>query len=411
MPRKVAEKGALAVSRLRDPGLHAVGGVAGLHLQVSPSGARSWILRVNVAGRRRDMGLGGFPDVPLADARDAARAAREKIAAGVDPIEEKKELKSALIAAHATRKTFDECAAAYIKAHRKEWSNLKHALQWESTLKTYASPVIGNMLVHHIEERHVIAVLEPIWETKTETATRVRGRIEDVLGMAIAKKYRGEPNPARWSGNLEHSLAKPAKLKNVTHHAALPIDALPGFVERLRAQDGQGARALEFAILTAARSGEVRGATWAEIDLEEEIWTIPGERMKAGRQHRVPLSHAALNLLRKQKQQAGSDWVFPAPLGGALSDMTLSAVLRRMEVPAVPHGFRSSFKDWAADVTQYPNEMSEMALAHVVSDKVEAAYRRSDMFAKRRQMMTEWAHFLGTPQVADVIPIKRNRTW
>lgn len=408
MPRKAKELSALEVSRLKKPGLHAVGGVAGLALQVAPGGARTWVLRFMVAGKRRDMGLGGFPDVTLATAREKAREARTKLDQGIDPIQQRQELKSAMRASAAAAKTFSECVTGYVDAKSAEWKNAKHRQQWSNTLTEYADPVIGQLLVRDVTLAHVLKILEPIWTTKTETASRVRGRIESVLNWATVRGYRSGENPARWRGHLDKLLAAPKKAAKVTHHAALDVDAVPGFIASLRQQSGIGARALEFAVLTAARSGEVRGATWAEIDLEAAVWTVPAERMKAGKEHRVPLSPAALKLLRALPRIEDSDLVFPSPTKKVLSDMTLSAVLRRMKVDAVPHGFRSSFKDWASERTSYPAEMSEMALAHAIGDKVEAAYRRGDLFEKRRRMMNDWAKFCATPQPkgATVISIK-----
>lgn len=406
MPKKATELGPLQVSRLRAPGLHPVGGVAGLRLQVSPSGARSWILRVSIGGKPSEKGLGGYPDVTLAGARDAARAIRAKIAAGVNPIEEARAARSALAAAVASAWTFDQCAESYIEAKTPEWSNDRHVGQWTASLANYATPVIGRMLVRDVDHRHVLSVLEPIWQTKTETATRVRARLEAVLDWATTRGYREGPNPARWKGHLDKLLPAPAKIAKVKHFAALPVRDVGAFMLRLRAADGMGARALEFAILTAARSGEVRGATWSEIDLDTALWTVPAERMKMRREHRVPLSDAALRLLRAQAQGKPDAFVFPAPMGGALSDMTISAVLRRMEVPAVPHGFRSTFRDWAAEHTNTPRDVAEMALAHAIGDKVEAAYRRGDLFAKRTKLMQTWADFCArVPAASNVTPI------
>lgn len=409
MPRKARELTALEVSRLTQPGFHFVGGVAGLALLVSNTGARSWVLRVMVGGKRRDMGLGGFPDVTLAGARTKAREARDKIDAGVDPILERSQLQSALRAAQVAALTFEQAAQKYIEAHEKGWKNAKHGQQWRNTLKTYAYPLIGPVLVRDIGTPQVKAVLEPIWHTKAETATRVRNRIELVLDWAIAHEYREGPNPARWRGHLDKMLPRRSKVAPTKHHEALPVADVGAFMVKLREQDGIGARALEFAILTAARSGEVRGATWDEIDLEAGVWTVPGERMKVGKEHRVPLSKPAIRILKAQPHRKGL--VFPAPRSGdVLSDMTLSAVLRRMEVPAVPHGFRSTFRDWAAERTSYPNEMAELALAHTIGDKVEAAYRRGDMFEKRRRMMEDWAAFCVKPEEKGaVIPMKRTR--
>ncbi len=393
MARKAAELGALAVSHITAPGFHFVGGVAGLALQVLPTGGRSWVLRATVAGKRRDMGLGGYPDVRLAEARDAARAAREKIRSGVDPIAERVAAQSALRAAKGKVMNFETAALAYMKAHEAGWRNAKHAQQWRNSLETYAYPVIGKLLVRDVDLTHVMKILDPIWRTKTETATRLRGRIEQVLDWATVRGYREGQNPARWRGHLDKMLTAPTKVAKVKHHQALPWSEIGKFMKNLRAAEGMGARALEFVILTAARSGEVRGATWAEVNLEAAEWNVPGERMKAGKDHRVPLSQPAVALLKALPRMAGTDLVFPAPRGGQLSDMTLTAVLRRMGVPAVPHGFRSTFRDWVSETTNFPREVAEMALAHAIGDKVEAAYRRDDLFPKRVLMMEAWANF------------------
>ena len=394
MGKKAKALGALDVARQTGPGLHFVGEVAGLALQVAPSGARSWILRIQIGGVRRDMGLGGFPDVTLAAARTAARVARQKAKEGIDPIDHGRAARSALRAANLTAKTFKECAIAYIAAHKPTWANAKHAAQWTSTLATYAYPVMGDMLVRDIALPHVLAVLEPIWGTKTETAKRLRGRVESVLDWATVREYRTGLNPARWKGHLDTLLAAPGKIANKEHHAAVPVLGIGAFMADLRKQAGTGARALEFTILTAARSGEVRGATRAEVDTEAKVWTVAAGRMKMRKEHRVPLSDAAIALLAALPRIGGNDLIFPAPRGGQLSDMTLTAVMRRMKVDAVPHGFRSTFRDWCAERTNYPREVAEMALAHTIGDKVEAAYRRGDLFEKRRSLMAEWASFL-----------------
>ena len=393
MPKIAKELGPLQVSRLTAPGLHAVGGVAGLQLQVTTTGARSWVLRTLVGGKRRDMGLGGYPTVTLAGAREKARKARDEIRAGVDPIEAGKAARSALAAATAAQKTFKQCALAFIDAKAPEFKNAKHLAQWTATLETYAFPVMGSILVRDVGLPHVLEVLNPIWTTKTETATRVRGRIEAVLDWATASGYRRGENPARWKGHLDKLLAKPRKVARVEHHPALKAAEMAPFMKRLRAMEGMGARALELAALTATRSGEVRGATWSEIDLESAVWTIPAERMKAGKEHRVPLSKPAVALLEGLSREEGVELVFPAPRGGMLSDMTLSACMRRMKLEAVPHGLRSTFRDWAGEHTNYPREVAEAALAHVVGG-VEGAYARGDLFEKRRRLMADWATFL-----------------
>lgn len=408
MPKRAKVLTAVQVARLTEPGTWFVGEVPGLALQVAPSGARSWVLRYPVGGKRRELGLGGFPGVTLAGAREAARKAREQLRDGIDPIEATRAKKSALAAETAKALTFDQCAAAYVKAHAAGWKNAKHAAQWTATLDTYASPIIGSMLVRDVELSHVMKIVEPIWRTKTETASRVRGRIESVLDWAKVRGYRDGENPARWRGHLDKLLPKRSKVAKPTNFAALPYAQAGDFWTELGKVEGMGAQALRFAILTAARSGEVRGATWEEIDLQAGVWTIPGERMKAGKEHRVPLSAQAVELLASLPRLAGNEHVFPAPRGGQLSDMTLTAVLRRMGLEVTAHGFRSTFRDWAAEQTAYPSEVVEMALAHTIDNKVEAAYRRGDLFEKRRRLMSDWSAFLATPsaKAGKVTPIR-----
>lgn len=370
----------------------------GLALQVTGTGARSWVLRLTVAGKQREMGLGSFPSVSLAEARDKARGHRAKVQDGEDPIAARRAAQSSAAAQRGTQQTFASVAAQYIAQHGKSWKNPKHAAQWTSTLQAYAHPVIGSLLVRDITTAHAIKVLEPIWTSKTETASRVRSRMELVLDFAAARGLREGPNPARWRGNLDAALPKPSKVARVQHHAAVAVDAIAAFMARLKLQPGMGARALEFAILTAARSGEVRGATWSELDLSQAIWTVPAPRMKSGREHRVPLSKSALRLLRTLPRGGPADIAFPGQRG-ALSDMSLTAVLRRMQVDATAHGFRSTFRDWASECTNYASEVAEMALAHAVGDKVEAAYRRGDLYEKRVQLMSDWAEFLASEKL------------
>ena len=393
MPRKARELSPLEVRRLSKPGRWSVGGIDGLALQITATGARSWVLRLSVAGKQREMGLGSFPSVPLAEAREKARLQRAKVEQGADPISARRAAQSAAVAERNSQQSFASVAAQYIEQHVKSWKSAKHGAQWASTLRAYAEPVIGSLLVRDVTTAHVIKVLEPIWAEKTETATRVRSRMELVLDFAAARGLREGPNPARWRGNLDAALPKPNKLAKVRHHAAVAFDDIGSFVTRLRAQPGMGPRALEFAILTAARSGEVRGAVWSELDLAGALWTVPAERMKSGRAHRVPLSKPALRLLRALPKGAPEDLVFPG-LRGPLSDMSLTAVLRRMKVDATVHGFRSTFRDWSSECTSHSTEVAEMALAHVVGDKVEAAYRRGDLFEKRVLLMSDWAVFL-----------------
>lgn len=408
MPKKAKELGALEVSRLDAPGLTMVGGVAGLGLQVSPTGAKSWVLRVMVGGKRRDMGLGGYPDVTLAGAKEAARIARQKIKDGIDPVEEARNNRSKLIAARASAMTFSEAASAYIAVKEAEWRNAKHGQQWRNTLETYAEPVMGKMLVRDIEQAHVLKVLEPIWLAKTETASRLRGRIESILDWARVRGYRDGENPARWRGHLEMLLQSPGKVQKISHHPALPYAEIGAFLALLRQHEGIAARALEFAILTAARSGEVRGATWEEIDLDAALWVIPAERMKAKREHRVTLNDGAVAILEATPKEKRAGLIFQNGKGEMYSDMALTAVLRRMKRTDITvHGFRSSFRDWAAECTNYPREVAEMALAHTIENKVEAAYRRGDLFEKRARMMRDWWRFTNkTEGVATVTPIQ-----
>ena len=393
MARKAKELTALEVGRLKERGHYAVGGVAGLYLYVLGTGARSWVLRIVMGGKRRHMGLGGFPDVPLALAREQARKAREKNAEGIDPITERSALASSLRSQQATAKTFEEAAKAYIEAHADSWKNQKHRAQWSSTLETYAYPHMGSLLVKDVGQEQVLKALEPIWKTKTETATRLRGRIESVLDWATVRKYRSGENPARWKGHLDKLLPAPGKIKKVEHQRALPFSDIAGFMNELKSRSGIAARALEFTILCAARSGETRGATWSEIDLKKAVWTIPSNRMKAGKEHRVPLSNAAIKILENLPRYTETDLVFPGTKGRPLSDMSLLGVLRRMNVNAVTHGFRSSFRDWVSEATNYQSDLAEQALAHTLQNKVEAAYRRGDALEKRREMMNDWAYF------------------
>lgn len=402
MGKKEKALGALAVSQIRRRGITFVGEVTGLGIIVSGCGSRSWVLRFTRNGKRRDFGLGGYPSVSLAQAKELARAARAQLMQGADPIDIRQAAQRKLVAAEVGAMTFAEAGRQYIATHEGTWRNPKHAQQWRNTLNSYVNPVIGQLLVADVALPHVLAVLEPIWRTKTETASRLRGRIEAILDWAAARGHRPESNPARWKGLLDKLLPAPGKIAKTEHHRALPYSDLPEFMRQLSAQEGVAARALEFAILTACRSGEVRGALWDEFDLHEGVWTVPASRMKAGKEHRVPLSGAALAIARAQYGNRFCEYVFPSShlpklgddrLGRPLSDMALSAVLRRMGVGAVPHGFRSTFRDWAAEQTDFPNEVAEMVLAHAVSNKVEAAYRRGDLFDKRKQLMQDWATY------------------
>ena len=388
----------MSINRLKEPGLWAVGGVAGLYLHVNARGARSWILRVVVGDKRRDMGLGGYPDIGVADARQKAREARLKIEQGVDPILLRKQAKSELMALQATDKTFEQAAGEYNKNHADSRSNDKHRKQWESTLAAYAFPVVGKLSLRHIRQEHILKILEPIWTTKTETATRVRGRMESILDWAKVKGLRSGENPAAWKGHLDHMLPAPTRLKKIEHLTAVPVREMPGFMVKLRQAAGIAAQALEFLILTAARSGEVRGITWEEVSLDDALWIVPAERMKMKKEHRVPLSNRAVDILKSQPRIDGNPLVFPAPRGSQMSDATMSAVLKRMNVDATVHGFRSSFRDWCGDYTNYPRDLAEQCLAHGADDPVEAAYRRGDALERRREIMNEWSKFIAGHQ-------------
>lgn len=410
MPRKAKTLSAIEVRRLTTPGLHAVGEPDGLCLQVRPAVgdgvARSWILRVLVGGKRRNIGLGSFEDVTLAQARELAREMKLGIRQkGADPVAERQQARLARIRQQTTP-TFDACRDEYLRNKVEEFKNAKHRAQWLSTLETYASPFIGAMPVDSIELEHVLEVLVPIWNAKPETASRVRGRVESVLAFARAKKYRHGDNPARWRGGLDAVLPKPAKVKAVKHHAALPFAELPEFWPQLAAREGMAARALQFLILTACRSGEIRGAKWAEIDLEAAVWTIPADRMKAGKEHRVPLSPPALALL--QALPRVNDLAFHAPRGGEMSDATLAAVMKRMERTDITvHGFRSSFRDWAGETTNFERETIEHALAHQLKDRTESAYARGTQFTKRRALMQAWSDFAtGTAPASNVVQLR-----
>lgn len=399
MVRKAKELTDLEVRRLKGPGRYAVGGVSGLYLYLNDKGGSSWVLRVTVVNVREVMGLGPYPEVKLAQARDKAREAKEQFKQGINPKARRRELASALIAQKAKLKTFKEAALAYVETHGEAWKNEKHRAQWLSTLETYAFVIIGDLLVKDVDQEAVLLVLEPIWQTKNETASRLRGRIQAILDWATVRGYREGENPAVWKGRLDKLLPAPSKIAPVQHHRALDYRKMAEFMKELRTVNGMSAKALEFAILCAARSGEVRGATWSEMNLKERVWTIPAERMKAGKEHRVPLTLTAVNLLAKLPRVAGSEQVFPGRSGGALSDMSLSKVMRDMKVDAVPHGFRSTFRDWVGEATTFQREIAEQALAHVLESKVEAAYRRGDALEKRREMMTAWTAFCaGSPE-------------
>jgi integrase len=405
MGRGIEKLSALKVTRLSKPGYFGDGG--GLYLQVSRTGSKSWIFRYCRAGRAREMGLGSLNAVGLVDARDKARQLRLCLASGVDPIEMRSEERARRHAHQARNLDFDECAAQYISAHEAGWRNQKHRQQWENTLRLHASPHFGKVHVRRIDPAMILKALEPIWRTKTETASRLRERIERVLAWATVRGYREGENPARWKDHLDQMLPEPSKVKKVKHYPALPIAQLGEFLAALRAQQGVSARAMEFTILTASRTGEVLGAVWQEIDLEEAAWNIPAERMKANRPHRVPLSPQALKIVVEQ-QGADPIHVFPgAKEQKPLSNMAMLTLLKRMKRQDITvHGFRSTFRDWAAEQTDFPREVVELSLAHAVGNAVENAYRRTDLLDKRRRLMDSWAAFCSVaPSVANTQPV------
>jgi integrase len=386
---------AVAVARLRKPGKYYDG--KNLALQITKAGSKSWIFRYRLNGRERAMGLGPLDLVSLAEARDKATEARKALKLeGVDPIEARVKARQDAALEAARGVTFEDCAGRYIAAHEAGWRNPVHRAQWKSTLATYAYPTIGKLPVSAVDTALVLRVLEPVWHDKPETAGRVRGRIERILDWAAVRGYRRGDNPARWRGHLAQLLPSRGKIRAVKHHPALPYKDLPAFMVQLRARDSISARALEFAILTAARTGEAIGATWEEIAASERLWRIPGPRMKAGKPHTVPLAAGALEILAALPRINGNPYVFPGAIQGKpLSNMALLELMRDLAPDYVPHGFRSTFRDWAAECTAHPSWVAEAALAHVVADKVEAAYRRGELLAKRRALMTDWAVYCG----------------
>lgn len=421
MPRTVHNALTPLTVKNAKPGRHVDGG--GLHLLVKPTGAKAWVFRYMLKGRTRDIGLGaatGPAAVSLSDARDEATRLRLQVKSGIDPLAERDreaaEAAAAEQAAAIARITFRAVAESYIAANESEWRNPKHRKQWRSTLETYAYPVLGDLPVADIGTAHVLQVLEPIWREKAETASRVRGRIETVLDAARARGYRDGDNPARWRGHIAQVLPKRGRLTR-GHHPALPYVQVPRFIADLRAREGAAALALEFAILNAARTGEVLGAKRSEVDIDGAVWIIPPARMKSGKEHRVPLTPRALAIIAKLAP-LGTDWLFPSSNGKALSNMALQMLMRRMHEaslargeggyfdpregrPATPHGFRSAFRDWGDERTGYAWELKELALAHTIPNKSEAAYRRGDMFEKRRRLMRDWAAYCDKPANID----------
>jgi integrase len=387
------------------PGLHPDGG--GLYLQVAPGGSRSWLYRYSLHGKEHRIGLGGLSAVPLKLARQLAAQARQLRATGINPLVQKRERRNSHLVEQAKAITFEEVAEKYVAAHEASWRNPKHRQQWRNTLETYVYPVIGDLPVQDVDTPLVLKVLEPIWQDKTDTASRVRGRIEAVLNYAKSRQYRSGDNPAAWRGHLDNLLPRPNKIAPHQHHAALPYAVIGELMADLRGRDSTSARCLEFLILTAARTGEVIGATWDEIDLAKKVWIVPAGRMKSNREHRVPLSDRAITILHAMQQRRENDFVFPGRSGG-LSNMSLMAMLRTLGRSVTAHGMRSTFRDWAAEQTNFPREVAEQALAHVIGDKVEAAYRRGDLFEKRHRLMEAWSEFCRKPapvgrKVIDII--------
>ena len=404
---------AVEVAKAKGPRVLHDGG--GLYLRVSHTGSKSWVFRFQLDGKRRDMGLGPYPEISLAEARGRATEHRRLRHDGIDPLDAKAAQRQAQRLAVAKGRTFRECAAEFVEKNRAGWRNAKHRQQWENTLATYVYPTLGKLPVAAIDTGLVVQVLDRIWTEKPETASRVRGRIEAVLDAATVRGFRQGPNPAQWKGNLAHILPSRARVRKVVHHAALPFNDMPEFFAALRSRPGMAARALEFTGLTATRTGEVLGARWGEIDLTAKVWTIPGGRMKTGREHRVPLSDPALAVLETVRPLALTSEgmpdpaapVFPGPRRALpMSNMTMLMLLRRMKRDDLTaHGFRSTFSDWAAERTTYPREVIEMALAHTIGNKVEAAYRRGDLFEKRRQLMIAWAQFCSMSATSQVVAL------
>lgn len=405
MGRRLQRLTAKGIETTRRAGYWADGG--GLYLQVTATRAKSWIFRFQLRGRAREMGLGSLNAVSLLQARQKAAECRRLLADGVDPLEARRAQDAAQALAEARSLTFRQCGETYIKAHTAGWRNGKHADQWTNTLQTYAYPVIGSLPVADVDTALVLRILEPIWTAKHETATRVRARIEAVLDWATARGYRAGDNPARWRGHLEKLLPEIKKKERVRHHPALPYGDMSEFMAKLRKQEGIAPLALEFTILTAARTGEVIGARPEEFDLDKAVWTVPARRTKAHREHRVPLAPRALAIVREQIEQGG-EYVFPGGRKGEpLSGMAMLMLLRRMgRAEITVHGFRSAFKDWASEETSFPNIVSEAALAHVVGDATEAAYRRGSLFQKRQQLMAAWAKFCDRREKGKVVALR-----
>lgn len=407
---------ALFVKHIKRPGRYVDGG--NLYLQVRKSTrkietdrvTKSWLFRYFRFGKDTWMGLGPYPDVSLSEARTLATQERKKVRQGIDPLTDKRARRIAARTAHQNMLSFAECAELYIESQAPGWSNPKHIEQWRSTLKNLAGPIIGHLPVDAIDTALIVRCIEPIWTSKTETASRLRGRIESVLDWSTVRGYRQGDNPARWRGHLDKLLPRPSQVARVRHHAALPYTDIGAFMQQLRQDNGVAARALEFTILTAVRTNEVIQAAWSEFDLPRATWVISAERMKSKRTHRVPLSAAALSLLASLEQRSG-DYVFAGHKRHShLSNAAMMQVLKRLNRADITvHGFRSTFRDWCAESTNYAADVAEMALAHTVRDKTEAAYRRGDLFEKRARLMTDWARYCGEPtKPAAVVPIRQN---
>ena len=406
MANKINRLTVKTIEHLKRPGYYHDG--SGLYLQVSETGGKTWLYRYMLDGKARWMGLGAYRDVGLEAAR-TARDAQRAVLKGkerADPIALRNAQRKR---SETASKTFDQCAHEYIEAHRAGWRNPKYAREWAATLKTYASPVFGKLPVQEVDFDLVLSVLEPIWRTKTETANRVRGRIEAVLDWAkVVKKFRTGENPARWRGNLDKALPKPSKVAPIQHRAAMPYADVPEFMRTLRTYNGMAVQALEFCILTAVRVSEAVGATWDEIDIEKRMWSISASRMKANKAHRVPLSDAALKVVKKMQTNRQNDYVFPGLRGDR--PLTIAAPLKQLRdlghSDLTVHGFRSSFRDWAGETTNFPREICEAALAHSIGNATEAAYQRRDLFDKRAKLMQAWSDYCDVPRTASITPIR-----
>jgi integrase len=404
--------GKLKDIQVRTAGAGVLGDGGGLVLRVTQGVTglnRVWMFRYKRYGHAHWMGLGSYPDVTLARAREKAQDARRSLDDGLDPLAQKRAVRASLSQQQAEQiksLTFDQAAGQYIASHSAGWRNGSHEKQWTASLRNNVSPVIGGLPVATIDTALVLKTLEPIWTTKPSTASRIRARIESILDWARVRGFREGENPARWRGHLDHLLPRPSKVKAAEHHPSLPYSEMHAFLQLVRARKGATALALEFIILTAARAGEVVGMKWAEVDLIAKVWTVPASRMKAGREHRVPLSASAVALLVKQPRE--SEFVFPGQNRPTLSSGALDRLIRkRMKSGVCTHGFRSTFRTWAAERTSYPSEVAELALAHVVGTKVEQAYNRTDLFERRRRLMADWATFCETPTTsAEVIAIR-----